>query len=75
MGHERENWNRQLHHFAQRIFKVAAKQEIGQASPTSIATLAPNREGRTATRYLVRIDGRTVMHRPAPLLVGPTIQP
>lgn len=61
LGHERESWNRQLHNFTQRIFKVAPRQAIMQAATgISIASPALPGEGRTAHRFLVRLDGRTV---------------
>jgi enterochelin esterase-like enzyme len=75
LGHERENWNRQLHNFARRIFKPVSGQAIAQAAPTSIVALAPPGEGQAATRFVVRPDGRTVLRRSASLLVGPTLQP
>lgn len=75
LGHERENWNRQLHNFAQRIFKVAPRQAIQQSFATSILSPALPGEGQAASPFLIRLDGRTVMQRPAAPLSGSTVQP
>lgn len=86
MNHERENWNRQLHNFAQRIFTVNATELIRPASRKINLTYARAGEGQTAAGFLVNrdggaagiaifsLDGRAVMKRPAALLSGPTPQ-
>jgi S-formylglutathione hydrolase FrmB len=43
LGHERENWDRQLHHFAQRIFKGITKVErpkLAQREPSKTVPLS-----------------------------------
>jgi enterochelin esterase-like enzyme len=85
--HVSENWNRQLHNFAQRIFTVDPTQVIRPVSRKASLSYAHTGEGQTASRFLVSrdggaagisifsLDGRVVMERPAALLSGSTAQP
>ena len=41
LGHERENWNRQLHHFAQRLFKGITKVAQPEIAVMKMTTKAP----------------------------------
>lgn len=87
LNHERENWNRQLHNFAQRIFTVDPNHVIRPASRETALSYARAGVGQTATRFLVTrdggaagiaifsLDGRAVMQHPAALLSGTTAQP
>lgn len=75
MGHERENWNRQLHNFGQRIFKAVPRQAISKASAASASSLELPGEEQAAPGFLFRLDGRTESQRPATLLYGPMVRP
>lgn len=52
-GHARENWNRQLHHFAQRIFKGAPTEAIRVRRKDGARAYARAGEGLPAARFLV----------------------
>lgn len=86
-GHANENWNRQLHNFAQRIFTLNTSEVIRPASRKTALSFERNGEGQSASRFLISrdggavgiaifsLDGRTVMQRPAALLSAPKSQP
>lgn len=79
-GHSNENWNRQLHNFAQRIFTVEPSHVIRPTFRKSAVSYAGVGKGHTRNRFQVSregsaegiaifsLDGRAVMQRPATLL-------
>ncbi|HLP42646.1 MAG TPA: alpha/beta hydrolase-fold protein [Fibrobacteria bacterium] len=87
LNHERENWNRQLHNFAQRIFKGEPTHVIRPASRKTTLSHARAGDGLTAVGFLIPrdhgaagiaifgLDGRVVMRRSVALLSDPTAQP
>jgi enterochelin esterase-like enzyme len=67
LNHEKENWNRSLHNFAQRIFKVAATRTLqppresaarGASTAASIPFLV--RRGEGSSLRIFSLDGRGI---------------